>query len=102
MYHHKKENPLHEEYDRLLDIAFKYDVTLSLGDGLRTGSVADASDKAQMSKLIVIGELTKRARDAGVQVVVEGPGHVPLNQVEANILMQKRICDEVPFYVLGP
>lgn len=102
MYHHNKENPLYEEYDRLLDIAFKYDVTLSLGDGLRPGSVADASDRAQMSELIVIGELTQRAREAGVQVMVEGPGHVPLNQVEANILMQKRICDEAPFYVLGP
>jgi phosphomethylpyrimidine synthase len=102
MYFHKKENPLYEEYDRLLDIAFKYDVTLSLGDGLRPGSVADASDKAQIKELIVIGELTKRARERGVQVIVEGPGHVPLNQIEANILIQKRICEGAPFYVLGP
>ena len=102
MHKHKRENPLYEEYDRLLDIAFKYDVSLSLGDGLRPGSVADASDKAQMKELVLIGELTKRARDAGVQVFVEGPGHVPLNQIEANILMQKRICDDAPFYVLGP
>ncbi len=102
MYQHHKENPLFEEYDRLLDIAFKYDVTLSLGDGLRPGAVADASDKAQMKELIVIGELTKRAREAGVQVIVEGPGHVPLNQIAANVLMQKRICDDAPFYVLGP
>ncbi len=102
MFHHNKENPLYEEYDRLLEIAFKYDVTLSLGDGLRPGAVADASDKAQIKELVVIGELTQRAREAGVQVIVEGPGHVPLNQIEANILMQKRICDDAPFYVLGP
>ncbi|MBU4318658.1 MAG: phosphomethylpyrimidine synthase ThiC [Proteobacteria bacterium] len=102
MHYHNRENPLYEEYDRLLQIAFKYDVTLSLGDGLRPGSVADATDKAQLKELIVIGELTKRARDAGVQVIVEGPGHVPLNQIEANILIQKRICDNAPFYVLGP
>ena len=102
MKYHDKENPLYEEYDRLLDIAFKYDVTLSLGDGLRPGAIADASDKAQFKELIVIGELTQRAREAGVQVIVEGPGHVPLNQIEANVLMQKRICDNAPFYVLGP
>ena len=102
MKHNNRENPLYEEYDRLLEIAFKYDVTLSLGDGLRPGAIADASDKAQFKELIVIGELTQRAREAGVQVIVEGPGHVPLNQIEANILMQKRICDNAPFYVLGP
>ncbi len=102
MYHHKKENPLYEEYERLLEIAFKYDVTLSLGDGLRPGAITDASDQAQMEELIIIGELTKRAREAGVQVMVEGPGHVPLNQIEANVLMQKCICDEAPFYLLGP
>ena len=102
MFRHNKENPLYEEYDRLLDIAFKYDVALSLGDGLRPGSVADASDKAQMKELVLIGELTKQAREAGVQVFVEGPGHVPLDQIEANILMEKRICDDAPFYVLGP
>ena len=102
MKHRRKENPLYEEFDRLLEIAFRYDVTLSLGDGLRPGAVADASDKAQLKELIVIGELAKRAREAGVQVIVEGPGHVPLNQIEANVLMQKRICDNAPFYVLGP
>lgn len=102
MHHHHRENPLYEEYDRLLDIAFKYDVTLSLGDGLRPGAIADASDQAQFEELIIIGELTKRARDRGVQVIVEGPGHVPLQQIEANVLIQKRICDEAPFYVLGP
>ncbi len=102
MHHHHRENPLYEEYDRLLDIAFKYDVTLSLGDGLRPGGIADASDQAQFEELIIIGELTKRARDRGVQVIVEGPGHVPLQQIEANVIIQKRICDEAPFYVLGP
>ena len=102
MHHHKKENPLYEEFDRLLNIAFKYDVTLSLGDGLRPGAIADASDQAQIQELIIIGELTKRARKANVQVIVEGPGHVPLNEIEANVLLQKRICDEAPFYVLGP
>ena len=102
MDHHKKENPLYEEFDRLLEIVFKYDVTLSLGDGLRPGAVADASDGAQIEELVIIGELTKRAREKCVQVIVEGPGHVPLNQIEANVLMQKRICDEAPFYVLGP
>lgn len=102
MHHHKKENPLYEEFDRLLNIAFKYDVTLSLGDGLRPGAIADASDQAQIQELIIIGELTKRARKANVQVIVEGPGHVPLNEIEANVLLEKRICDEAPFYVLGP
>ena len=102
MHHNKKENPLYEEYDRLLKIASKYDVTLSLGDGLRPGAVADASDKAQLEELIIIGELAKKAREAGVQAMIEGPGHVPLNQIEANILMQKQICDQAPFYVLGP
>ncbi len=102
MHHHKKENPLYEEFDRLLNIAFKYDVTLSLGDGLRPGAIADASDQAQIQELIIIGELTKRAREANVQVMVEGPGHVPLNEIEANVLLEKRICDEAPFYVLGP
>jgi phosphomethylpyrimidine synthase len=102
MHHHRRENPLYEEYDRLLDIAFKYDVTLSLGDGLRPGAIADASDQAQIEELIIIGELTKRARERGVQVIVEGPGHVPLDQIEANMLLQKRICDGAPFYVLGP
>jgi phosphomethylpyrimidine synthase len=102
MHYHEKENPLYEEYERLLDIAFRHDVTLSLGDGLRPGAVKDASDQAQFQELIVIGELTQKARNAGVQVIVEGPGHVPLNQIEANVLLQKRICDNAPFYVLGP
>lgn len=96
------ENPLYEHYDDLLDIARKYDMTLSLGDGLRPGSLADATDEAQLHELCVLGELTKRAREAGVQVMVEGPGHVPLDQIEKNIRMQKEICDNAPFYVLGP
>ena len=99
---HGRENPLYEEFDRLLKIAFKYDVTLSIGDGLRPGAIADATDTAQLKELIVIGELARIARKAGVQVMVEGPGHVPLNQIEANVLIQKRLCGNAPFYVLGP
>jgi phosphomethylpyrimidine synthase len=100
--HNDKENPLYEEYDRLLDIASKYDVTLSLGDGLRPGSVADATDRAQVEELIILGELVERAWKAGVQVMVEGPGHVPLNQIVTNIQLQKSLCKGAPFYVLGP
>jgi phosphomethylpyrimidine synthase len=102
MLYHDQENPLYEEYDRLLDIALKYDITLSLGDGLRPGCLADATDRAQIQELLVLGELTQRAWDAGVQVMIEGPGHVPLDQVEANILLQKKLCKGAPFYVLGP
>ncbi len=97
-----KENPLYEQYDRLLEIAREYDVTLSLGDGLRPGSLADASDRAQFEELLTIGELVERAREAGVQVMVEGPGHLPLDQIEANVQLEKRICKGAPFYVLGP
>lgn len=96
------ENPLYEQYDRLMDICEKYDVTLSLGDGLRPGSLYDASDKAQISELLVLGELVRRAQQRGVQVMVEGPGHVPLDQIEMNVLLQKRLCNDAPFYVLGP
>ncbi|GFN22819.1 phosphomethylpyrimidine synthase ThiC [Thermanaeromonas sp. C210] len=102
MLHHGEENPLYVQFDRLLDIARRYDVTLSLGDGLRPGCLADATDRAQIQELLVLGELVDRARAAGVQAMVEGPGHVPLNQVEANILLQKRLCRGAPFYVLGP
>ncbi|MFQ3550314.1 MAG: phosphomethylpyrimidine synthase ThiC [Armatimonadota bacterium] len=97
-----KENPLYERYDDILEIAKKYDVTLSLGDGFRPGCLADATDRAQIQELIVLGELVKRAREAGVQVMVEGPGHVPINQIEANMTIQKRLCEGAPFYVLGP
>lgn len=96
------ENPLFEEYDRLLEIAREYDMVLSLGDGLRPGCLADATDRGQVHELITLGELAQRAFDAGVQVMIEGPGHVPLDQVEANILLQKRLCRGAPFYVLGP
>ena len=98
----EKENPLYEQYDRLLDICVKHDVTLSLGDGLRPGCLADATDRAQVSELITLGALTQRAWDAGVQVMIEGPGHVPLDQVQANVVLQKRLCHGAPFYVLGP
>jgi len=102
MLHNQRENPLYKDFDRLLDIAREYDVTLSLGDGLRPGSLADATDRAQIEELITLGELVQRSREAGVQVMVEGPGHVPLNQIEANVLIQKRLCQDAPFYVLGP
>ena len=97
-----RENPLYEYYDRLLEIAKQFDVTLSLGDGMRPGSLADATDRAQVEELLVIGELAQRAQQAGVQVMVEGPGHLPLNQIEANVHLEKAICKGAPFYVLGP
>ncbi len=96
------ENPLYEEYDRLLEIARRYDMVLSLGDGLRPGCVADATDRGQVQELIHLGELAKRARNYGVQVMIEGPGHVPINEIQANIQLQKSLCDGAPFYVLGP
>lgn len=102
MQHNNAENPLYEHYDRLLDLVKPYDATLSLGDGFRPGCIADATDRAQIHELIVLGELTQRAWDKGIQVMIEGPGHVPLNQVEANITLQKRLCHGAPFYVLGP
>jgi len=97
-----EENPLYAHYDRLLDIARKYEIVLSLGDGLRPGCLADATDRGQLQELILLGELAKRARERGVQVMIEGPGHVPLTDIESNILIQKRICAGAPFYVLGP
>src|SRR3990170_1292225 len=96
------ENPLYTQYDRLVEIAKKYDVTLSLGDGMRPGCLADATDRAQIEELITLGELRDIALDAGVQVMIEGPGHVPINQVETNIRIQKELCKGAPFYVLGP
>lgn len=96
------ENPLYERYDDILGIARKYDVTLSLGDGLRPGCLSDATDRAQVQELLTLGELVQRARSAGVQAMVEGPGHVPLDQIEANIVLEKRLCEGAPFYVLGP
>lgn len=97
-----KENPLYEHFDRILKVACTYDMTLSLGDGMRPGATADASDRAQIEELITLGDLAQRARAAGVQVMIEGPGHVPLDQVVANIQMQKSLCDRAPFYILGP
>jgi len=98
----QQENPLYARYDELLEIARQYDVTLSLGDGLRPGCLADAGDKAQFHELKVLGELTRRAWDAGVQVIVEGPGHVPFHQIKKNIKLQQKYCHGAPFYVLGP
>jgi phosphomethylpyrimidine synthase len=97
-----KENPLYEQFDRLIEIAKRYDMTLSLGDGLRPGCIADATDRGQIEELIILGELCAEAIKNGVQVMIEGPGHVPINQIEMNILLQKRICNDAPFYVLGP
>jgi len=97
-----KENPLYEQFDRLVAIAKKYDMTLSLGDGLRPGSIADATDRTQVQELLILGELCEEAQRNGVQVMIEGPGHVPLNQIEANIVLEKKLCKEAPFYVLGP
>ncbi len=102
MAHNGRENPFYEEFDKILEIAKRHDVTLSLGDGMRPGSLADATDRAQVQELIILGELSKRAQEAGVQVMIEGPGHVPLNQIESNILLEKKICHGAPFYVLGP
>lgn len=102
MIYNDKDNPLYEQYDRLLEMAKKYDLTLSLGDGFRPGCLADATDRSQIEELVTLGELRDRALEAGVQTIIEGPGHVPLNQVELNIKMQKEICKGAPFYVLGP
>ncbi len=102
MLHHDKENPLYEHYDRLLEIAEKYDLTLSLGDGLRPGCIADATDRAQIQELMTLGHLTQIAWEHDVQVMIEGPGHVPINQIQTNIQLQKSLCHGAPFYVLGP
>jgi phosphomethylpyrimidine synthase len=102
MRRHGRQNPLFEYYDRLLDIAHEYDVTLSLGDGLRPGCLADATDKAQLHELKLLGDLTRRAWAKGVQVMVEGPGHLPLSAIKKNIRLQQKYCDNAPFYVLGP
>ena len=96
------ENPFYEHYDKLLDILYKYDVTISLGDALRPGSIHDSTDAAQISELIELGILTKRAWEKNVQVMIEGPGHMALNEIAANMILQKRLCHEAPFYVLGP
>jgi phosphomethylpyrimidine synthase len=97
-----RENPLYEHFDEVCAILREHDVTISLGDGLRPGATGDATDRGQVAELLVLGELTERARNAGVQVMIEGPGHVPLDQIEANVRLEKRLCGGAPFYVLGP
>lgn len=99
---HKKENPFYEYFDRVLDIAYEYDVTISLGDALRPGSILDATDKAQLAELKILGELAQRAKKRNVQVMIEGPGHVPIGEIKKNVLLEKKICHRAPFYVLGP
>ncbi|MCC7335016.1 MAG: phosphomethylpyrimidine synthase ThiC [Pirellulaceae bacterium] len=99
---HRKQNPLYESFDDLCDIMRQYDVTWSLGDGLRPGSIADASDEAQFAELDVLGELTARGQANGTQVMVEGPGHIPMDQIQMNIERQIKVCNGAPFYVLGP
>lgn len=98
----QKENPFYEHFDKILDIAEEYDVTMSLGDALRPGSLYDATDRPQIDELIILGELVDRCRERGVQVMVEGPGHVPLDQIVTNVKLEKRLAHGAPFYVLGP
>jgi phosphomethylpyrimidine synthase len=102
MLHNDRENPLYQYYDRLLDLALEYDFALSLGDGLRPGCIADATDRAQIEELIILGELVERSKKAGVQAMIEGPGHLPLNQIATNVQLEKSLCRGAPFYVLGP
>lgn len=102
MNHNNSENPMYEHFDRLLDILKKHEVTLSLGDGIRPGCLADATDRNQIQELITLGELTERAWAAGVQVIIEGPGHMAMNEIVANVTLQKKMCKNAPFYVLGP
>ncbi|MFH1798883.1 MAG: phosphomethylpyrimidine synthase ThiC [Candidatus Omnitrophota bacterium] len=102
MSRNNRENPFLSRFDDILDIAKKYDIVLSLGDSLRPGSILDATDSLQIRELVVLGDLQKRALAKGVQVIIEGPGHVPLDQIEANVILQKSICNGAPFYVLGP
>ena len=102
MNHNKKENPLYEEIDRLIDIMKKYDVILSLGNGLRAGAVHDSTDRAQIQELIMNSEIAEYAQKKGVQIIVEGPGHIPIDEIEANVIIQKRMSNNAPFYMLGP
>jgi len=100
--HNNRENPLYEYFDEILDIAVEYDITISLGDALRPGAISDATDRPQIDELIILGELVERCREKGVQVMVEGPGHVPLDQIVSNVEIEKRVTKKAPFYVLGP
>src|SRR5256886_1880573 len=100
--HHNQQHPFYTHFDRILEIARKYDVTLSLGDALRPGSLADANDRAQFAELETLGELTTRAWAQDVQVMIEGPGHIPMQLIEINVRKEKEICHEAPFYTLGP
>jgi phosphomethylpyrimidine synthase len=102
MLYHNRQNPLYELFDDLCDIMVEYDVCFSLGDGLRPGAIADATDEAQLAELRTLGELTQRAQERGCQVMVEGPGHVPFDQIQRNMELQQQICHGAPFYVLGP
>lgn len=99
---HREENPFFQHFEKILDLAYNYDITLSLGDGLRPGSIWDATDSAQIAELKILGDLASQAKRRSVQVMIEGPGHVPLNQIQKNIALQKKICRDAPFYVLGP
>lgn len=102
MREHGRENPLYARFDEVLDICREHDVTLSLGDGMRPGCLADGTDQAQVAETVVLGDLVLRARAAGVQAMIEGPGHLPLDQVAANVVLEKQLCHGAPFYVLGP
>jgi phosphomethylpyrimidine synthase len=102
MKYNHRENPLYEYYDELLALTKEYNATLSLGDGLRPGSIADSTDRTQVEELLVLGELVDRARESGVLAMVEGPGHIPIHEIEANVLLEKKLCGGAPFYVLGP
>lgn len=102
MLYNQAENPLYTYYDRVLEIASKYDVTVSLADGMRPGCLADSLDGAQVLEMVVLGELVRRAREAGVQSMVKGPGHVPLNQLKATVTLQKSLCKGAPYFVFGP
>ena len=97
-----KENPLFERYDEVLDICKKYGMVLSLGDGLRPGAIADSLDQAQVDEVVTLGHLFRKARAKGVQAIIEGPGHVPLDQIPSQVMLAKKLCDDAPFYVLGP
>jgi len=102
MNHNRKENPLYEELDRLIDIMKRYDVILSLGNGLRAGAIHDSTDRAQIQELIMNSEVAEYAQTKGVQIIVEGPGHIPIDEIEANVIIQKRMSNNAPFYMLGP